>query len=686
MRQCKKIFLVTSSPNGAENLSLQYLAGPLQRAGFQPEIRLFQTIDDAIQLARQLAAAKCLFIGISIPSGDSALQLLPFIHLLRKRGVRRHICVGGVFATLAQDRLLQKHPIDSVISHDGELAVVQLAQALRDGQSIEDIPGVAIEAGQKTVTHPRCMELVNTLPLREKPKRYMGVRSAKISGSRGCHGQCTYCGLAAVRNKASAQDGRDAESLRTTWRRTPASIAAEMADLYHRRKVRFFHFVDENLLPPDAVDAAAFLHRLCDELDMKKVVHRAVSLMMRADVVTDDVATALERLGLVRSLLGVESCSDAGLKALNRQYAKDINKQAIQRMETIGAVFHYNVLMIHPDSTPRTIADEIAAIDYSTTGLIDPLMVRLYEGTTLFAQMEKEHRLQGGPYVWHYWPEASAARRFAQLFYLLRNHLGTFSVLTRFVYDTLGALGVHRRLGYLSSRSSTLSRMAAGIARDHNLLWQTALQSMWTLSQQPDGLRTSAELLERINRQAEPLLLRTWKLRNALEAASRHDLKSDIFYISRAVAAAAVISIMAGTGCHNVAPLDDDTESDTVVVEDSDTGDSATGDSETGTTDEPICDRDKAWDQSESLMHGKIDWDCGGDCREMGVNICSFVLNDEGQIINVAIGPWEYWDTEAMAQPHDEYIECVIAALEGQTFPCIAEHQPISHNIPIMLE
>ena len=701
--QSKKVFLVTSSPNGAENLSLQYLAGSLKRAGYRPDIRLFRGTAEGVKLATWLANRKCLFIGVSIPSGESAVQLLPFIHYLRQQGCRSHICVGGVFATLARERMLATHPIDSVVSHDGEYAVCELAKTLQCGGDMTFLAGVATkENSGGNAAQPRRLEQVDSVPARGRPRRYMGVPSAKICGSRGCHGRCSYCGLAAAGHMRACQprDYKTGES--PVLRRSAASIANEMAGLYHEQGVRFFHFIDENLLPPVPADGAHYLNELCDFLDEANVTSRAVSLMMRADALNADVAAALARLGLSRSLLGVESNSDSNLARMRRGYLKETNQRAVALMETTGALYHYNILLVHPDSVSQHIREEIDALDNASRGLIDPHMVQLYEGTAAFNRAQQAGRLLGGPYLWHYWPQETGARRFARLFYHLRVNSRVLSALTGYMHDTLGALVAHERLGFIHRQNAYLRELKETLVLGHNSLWKWVLNELWHLSRNTDAIGETDVFFAAVEQRAGRLLQQTMRLKKILEKESSQNLLSDIFSVSHGAAAAALLSICIGSGCHRTGEVLDDTDTvnrlaDTVTGSESEGEKSTdggsvdtenftathidTGDEDTDTLED--CSWEDACSEVNELFYTEEIGSCGDDCARYPDDAwCGLEVNEDGYVVGVLE---RQAHAEGDALPA-EYVQCVVDALADQQFPCLAAYQLVWRLPPIELE
>jgi hypothetical protein len=551
------VALVSTSPDGDESLALGYLAASLREAGHAPHLLTFTGPLDLEPVAREVVALDAPLLGVSIPSGVAAVDVLAFLHLVRQLGYAGHVTAGGAFATLARRRLLAEYPeLDSVVRHDGEVPLVQLAEVVGRGAPAATVAGITTRAGDGLPAPMDRARFRQVRAERSLGRVYAGVPQARISAVRGCWGRCRYCGLAALHTEAhdeAVRCGMSGDAIREAGigrlrRRPTEDVADEIADLYHRRGVRYFHFVDENHLPPDSGEAEEVLAALDRELRARDVGPRAMSMMLRADAATEPVVRAMRRLGVVRSLLGVESMRAEGLAGLGRSGRADASLRAMDRLARAGVSFHFNLLLVHPGSTMASIDAEVAALHDVRGGLIDPFQVEVLEGTELFNRLQREGRLEGGPLLWHFWPQEPAARRFAGLLtQLKRRALGNIA-LTAFAHEVLGELAVSRQLGRLRGDDAPLVRAEARLVSAHNALWVRLLDGACALAKGPPSPGATEAFLLDAQLAAARLTLEFERLQSAVRSACTGSMRSDVTFPSAARAAAVAVAVLAA-GC-----------------------------------------------------------------------------------------------------------------------------------------
>jgi radical SAM superfamily enzyme YgiQ (UPF0313 family) len=78
---------------------------------------------------------------------------------LRRDGYRGHITAGGHFATFAYKEILRDLPeLDSIVRHEAEETIVELADALGRGATPDElarISGMVVRGGQDGLLVPR---------------------------------------------------------------------------------------------------------------------------------------------------------------------------------------------------------------------------------------------------------------------------------------------------------------------------------------------------------------------------------------------------------------------------------------------------------------------------------------------------------------------------------------------------
>ncbi len=658
--------LVAFMPDGTESLGLGYVASALRRAGRTVRTLTFRNHLEMDGIARRAVSLRPRLLGVSIPSGHAAVSAMAFVNRARGLGYRGHVACGGPWATLARERLLRDFPgIDSVVRHDGEAPTVALVERLAANGAPDGIPGVTARAGDGPPAEGGgawgvAGKMPALRPERSSFRRYAGVRAAKVSAVRGCSRRCRYCGLAAWRREDAGPRRRHVED-----------VADEMAELYHGRGVRFFHFVDENHLPDGAADALEWVRRLDGELSRRRVGRRAIGMMLRADAASPPVVEALARMGLVRSLLGVESLRQETLDDLGRDSHAGAAAPAMRCMERHGILFHFNVLLVHPGSTLESIVGDVEALRNAGGGLLDPFQVEAFEGTDLFASLAGEGRLRGGPFVWHYDPPDPGAQRFADLFRLVKMGAMGEVPLTAFAYEVLGTLAVARRIHGLDGRGERLAASAAELTRRHNSLWLGVLDELLEAASGRSN-REPAAIADRTRREAALLTLEFERLRASVQVACRAPIATEFGMPRAAAAVAASLAILGGACDCEGTSLVGDAEAD--VAEGAGDDSAPDADGSTPDADDAACSEAAARDEHRSILAAGAA--CPDPCTGMEGYTYRFVLDAEGRAVDM-----ETRDGPAIP---DDVKRCYLDAVAGQVFPCLREH-PWWEECPIYL-
>lgn len=707
------IALVASLPDGDESLALAYLATALRQAGHHPHRITFRGYHDLEDAARRVCALRAPLLGLSIPSGHAAIDILALLHRVRSLGFEGHVTCGGAYATLARTRLLQQQAgLDSVVRHDGEVPIVGLADALAKREPLSQVAGLTTRHGDGAPAPVDDAAGMAMIPDRARTRLYAGVPCAKISAVRGCWGGCRYCGLAGLRREALREAGLRGLSCDAArragiggMRRRPVHhVAEEMYRLYRDRAVRYFHFVDENHLPRDPQQACGVIAELEHALGQRGVGERALSLMLRADVATPEVVESLARLGVVRCLLGIESNTREGLAALGRGASVQVNQAAAQNLHRHGISFHLNILLIHPDSTIATIEQEVAALQRIEGGLIDPFQVELLEGTDLFERVRASGRLMGGPHLWHFWPQQPEARQFAEIFFALKREVMGRQQLTTYAYEVLGTLAVAGRLGHVGNARQRLAIDAHHWIVAHNHLWHELLEEAVRFARDPDPERQASFLRQGCVRAAS-VTLAFARLERDIERAAGGPLRTDVRYPRTGAAVALAASILAAA-CSGVASPDAhvatlpsaldgsvdaganvpaaaaafvDASADAMADRSSEAENDATADTATDSDADvaaeaeaavqakaPACDLPTA--RSEQYAVHQAARSCPDVCAPAAGRFqYRFTLNAAGRVIGM--------QREDGAPIPAAIKKCYLAATAGQVFPCLAKHQ-----------
>jgi len=202
------LLIVPSSPQiptpGREFLlktpieGVSYISTVLKNAGYQVEIidyRLKNTPVEEVLKYDNAVLAITTFI-------DSFCFLEDFIRAVRVKNKDIPIILGGPFVSSAPDVLMKHLPADYAVLGEGELTILELAEALskKDNDSMRRIPGICYKESGKIVftsarAHIRNLDILPVLDFNLWPtvKDKPHLESLGFSSSRGCYSKCSFC-------------------------------------------------------------------------------------------------------------------------------------------------------------------------------------------------------------------------------------------------------------------------------------------------------------------------------------------------------------------------------------------------------------------------------------------------------------------------------------------------------------
>lgn len=196
-----QVLLLACYELGHQPLSLAWPTAVLRQNGFG-----VTAVDLSVAPFPQEAAETADLIAIAVPM-HTALRLgVEAARQVRQANPDAHLCFYGLYAWLNADYLLDE-VADSVIAGEYEAPLLELAQKLAQGESVEGITSVS------TLTHRATPNIARldfpqpdrqTLPRLDQYARYMVNGEAHLAGyvesSRGCLHTCRHCPVVPVYN------------------------------------------------------------------------------------------------------------------------------------------------------------------------------------------------------------------------------------------------------------------------------------------------------------------------------------------------------------------------------------------------------------------------------------------------------------------------------------------------------
>jgi radical SAM superfamily enzyme YgiQ (UPF0313 family) len=640
-----------------ENLALRYLAAALAGARHRPTIVPLCGPDQLVGAVAAVLERRPPLVGISIPDADIAVDALAFIRMLRARGYRGHVTLGGALATLVRAEILAKHPgVDSIVRHDGELPIIEMADRLGAGRALDGVPGLTTRAGDG-VPAEMLLTPLHLRPLRPRQlPRILGVPVARLLASRGCPGRCPYCGPAALQRSAieeglrggAEQSALTAAGIGGVRRRSPVDVADEVASLYHDRGVRLLHLLDDNLLAGSPAHATAWLRALVAELEARGVRRAAWSLQVDPALVTEEVADALVALGAIRVLLGVEALTVDGLRALGRPGDPSRSRAALERLRARGVVTLFNSILVHPGATPESIHAELDALGTLEGIHFDALSMAVYPGTDAWQRLCAAGEVSGGMLGWRFEPRDPVVSRFRAAIIRLRlEGTGRYGANV-LAHDVAVNLAMARRLE-LAAWNPELERALGAatdeIAKARLAAWQKAALLAATEMSNAARAQATGQLVAELSRALSAPTARIEGVQASLERAQRVAAGPSNLLVRSALAAGFTLMLAPGAGCSASHEPASDAGSDAGMVE----------------VDAGLCAPAEVFGERTRArtMLGEAGCPQCADTVSYGI-----ALDAAGHVVDVRRSDGSAVSPDVRA--------CYVGALAGETFPCLS--------------
>lgn len=307
------------------NLSLAYLAGSLERAGFEVRyIEAFALRLSVEEIVKRLLEFNPVAVGFNMIT-ETFLDSLAYIKLI-KQSFPAPIVVGGMHLSLYPRETLSHECIDYGVIGEGWKSLPDLLHVIAaGGGKLDQISGLVWrEDGEVVQNHATD----GGTPLDQVPfparhllpnDAYSCVMSKRhpvtvMISSYGCPFKCAYCDVGTI-----SYQMRSAES-----------VIAEVEECREKHGICEIWFQDETFtLNPERV------HAICDAIRHKKL-DITWSIRTRADLVTRDMLREMRAAGCFKIHFGVESADPDVLTRLGRSIPLDRMRDAFKWAREAG--------------------------------------------------------------------------------------------------------------------------------------------------------------------------------------------------------------------------------------------------------------------------------------------------------------------------------------------------------------
>ena len=253
-------------------------------------------------IMKEIEREKPDIVGISIPSMPQMLAGMTLGYLVKSSGLNCHVTIGGPHISMLRDELAKVPAIfslfDSAVVFDGEVPLLNLAQALERDGDLSQVPNLVYRDGDTIrVTDRKVPEKITDLPMPDFDglplDKYLAPYLAlPLLTARGCYfGKCAFCNVGYGEPDSFSQLRAD-------------KLVEQMVALGEKYGTRHIFFSDEAITPKNL---RAFPPLLAS---MGTPFHWGGCARFEA-VISGELLETMQRGGCRMILYGLESASEA---------------------------------------------------------------------------------------------------------------------------------------------------------------------------------------------------------------------------------------------------------------------------------------------------------------------------------------------------------------------------------------
>ena len=342
-------------------LGLLAIGSVLKRAGHQVKIldlRISNSPDE--ELSSVMKSFNPQVVGIGVMTIECKYG---FIDAAKVKKLNPDVIIifGGPHCSHEPRFILNDPNVDLMVSGEGDLTIAELIDALEQGRDIENIAGIAYKKNGsyiRTADRPVIRDLdkfdqeYDLINL----ERYFNFQSSMdffpvfrnkrflpLVTSRGCPFKCTYC-----------HDIFD----KSIQYRSPKAVVDEIEYLINKYGVREFHIVDD-VFNVNMKRAKIVL----DAIIQKNLnIHISFPNGLRADFFDDELIDKMQRAGVYRMALGIESGSQRIQDMIQKDLDINIIYGVVEKLTRARMSVHGFFMLGFPSETRKEME---ATIDFA---------------------------------------------------------------------------------------------------------------------------------------------------------------------------------------------------------------------------------------------------------------------------------------------------------------------------------
>jgi len=369
-----KLLEITTPP-----LGLGYLASSLREKGFK--VRIIDDLVEKLSLEELLRRVRdSLIVGITSTTAtfNSALR---YAKAIKSAFSDVFVILGGVHVTFEPEKALQNEFVDAVCIGEGEETIVEVAERVEEGKSLEGVRGIYYrEEGKIRKNEPRgFIENLDSLPfpaydlmpLEKYTVFGQRLEQFPVISSRGCPFACRYC----------------SSSLYMGYRfraRSAKNVADEIEWLCNDFNAKHIAFGDDNFTL-----SKKRVVEICEELKRRKI-EVTWSCSSRIDTISAELLKLMRSAGCVAIYYGIESASRRILDYYRKRISIEKAKEVIRATKKAGISAICSFILGAPMETKKEMNETLKLAlkldpDYAQFSILTP-----YPGTEIYEEAKQK--------------------------------------------------------------------------------------------------------------------------------------------------------------------------------------------------------------------------------------------------------------------------------------------------------
>src|SRR6202044_2725135 len=330
------------APLGAP-LCLLALASTLRRANFEVAV-IDAAIDPDYRAHIECESVDALCLGISVLTGPMIRGAVEIATAIKSDLPWLPIILGGWHPTLLPDETLSEPFVDVVVRGQGEVTLVEVAEALVEERPLDGIAGISWKRnGQRTHNPDRRVEPLDALPIPafdltdfDAYERLSGTRKIGYATSVGCPYACNYCtDMVFYKRRFNAYRAE--------------RVVSDLADLVPRYGIQEVALFDSNFLVDIKRALAIARGIVASGVRFLWDFQASTDFLWR---MSDDEVRLLGESGVSHMGFGTESASQPVLKLMNKHH-QNVQQmfETARKAQLANIRVTFNVILGYPGET-----------------------------------------------------------------------------------------------------------------------------------------------------------------------------------------------------------------------------------------------------------------------------------------------------------------------------------------------